>query len=60
LAEGLATLTWLTQSTGFTESKEFAKKRLYNLIQFLDEDVCNVNVDPDETNPGKPSGLFTI
>ena len=60
LAEGLATLTWLTQSTGFTESKDFAKKKLYNLIQFLDTDVCGINVDPDETNPGKPSGLFTI
>ncbi len=60
LAEGLATLTWLTQSTGFTESKDFAKKKLYNLIQFLDQDVCGINVDPDETNPGKPSGLFTI
>jgi LysM repeat protein len=60
LAEGLATFTWLTQSTGFTESKDFAKKKLYNLIQFLDTNVCGINVDPDETNPAKPSGLFTI
>lgn len=60
LEANLVTFTWLSQSTGHSGSKEFAKQKRYNLIQFLDKDVCGVNVDPDETNPDKPSGLFTI
>jgi hypothetical protein len=60
LEAGLVTFTWLSQSTGHAGSKEFAKQKRYNLIQFLDKEVCGVNVDPDETNPAKPSGLFTI
>jgi hypothetical protein len=56
----LVTFTWLAMSTGFRGSKDFAKKKRYNLIQFLPKDVCDVNVDPDETNQDKPSGLFTI
>lgn len=60
LANGLATLTWLSQSTGFPGSKQFAKDKRYNLIQFLPKTVCGIDLDPDETNPGKPSGLFTI
>ena len=57
---GLVTFTWLAGSTGFQESRAFARQKRFNLIQFLPRDVCNVNVDPDETNPDKPSGLFTI
>lgn len=60
LEGGLATFTWLAGSTGFQGSREFARQKKYNLIQFLPQDVCGVNVDPDETNPDKPSGLFTI
>ena len=60
LEAGLVTFSWLSQSTGHAGSKEFAKQKRYNLIQFLDKEVCGVNVDPDETNPDKPSGLFTI
>jgi len=60
LEAGLATFTWLSQSTGFRGSRDFAREKLYNLIQFLPDDVCGVNVDPGETNPDKPSGLFTI
>jgi LysM repeat protein len=60
LDSGLATLTWLSQSTGFPGSKQFAKDKRYNLIQFLPKTVCGIDLDPDETNPGKPSGLFTV
>lgn len=60
LEDGLVTFTWLAQSTGFRGSKEFAKQRRYNLIQFLAEDVCDVNLDLDQTNPDKPSPLFTV
>jgi len=60
LAANLLTFTWLSQSTGHAGSKEFAEQKRYNLIQFLDRDVCGVNLDPDETNPDKPSGFFTI
>lgn len=60
LAANLVTFTWLSQSSGFSGSKEFAKHKRYNLIQFMPQDVCGFNIDPDETNPGKPSGLFTI
>jgi len=60
LDSGLVTFSWLAMSTGFRGSRDFARNKLYNLIQFLPEDVCDVNVDPDETNPDKPSGLFTV
>jgi LysM repeat protein len=60
LDSGLATLTWLSQSTGFPGSKQFAKDKRYNLIQFLPKSACGIDLDPDETNPGKPSGLFTV
>ncbi len=60
LDSGLVTLTWLSQSTGFPGSKQFAKDKRYNLIQFLPKTVCGIDLDPDETNPGKPSGLFTV
>jgi hypothetical protein len=60
LAAGLVTFTWLAGSTGFQGSKAFAREKRFNLIQFLPRDVCRINVDPDETNPDKPSGLFTI
>jgi Domain of unknown function (DUF1906)/LysM domain len=60
LDDGLVTLTWLSQSTGFPGSKQFAKDKRYNLIQFMPQTVCSTDLDPDETNPDKPTGLFTI
>ena len=60
LQNHLATFAWLSQSTGFRGSRQFAQQKAYNLIQLLPTDVCNINIDPDETNPDKPSGLFTI
>lgn len=60
LESGLVTFTWLSQSKGFRGTRDFAKQKRFNLIQFLPEDICGINIDPDETNPDKPSGLFTI
>jgi hypothetical protein len=60
LAGGLATFTWLSQSTGFSGSRAFAQNKHYNLIQFLPQHVCSIDSDPDQTNPDKPSGLFII
>jgi hypothetical protein len=60
LRSNLVTFTWLSQSTGFRGSRAFAQQKRYNLIQLLPVDACGINIDPDETNPDKPSGLFTM
>jgi hypothetical protein len=67
LKNGLITFSWLTESTGFNGSKEFAKQKLFNLIQIFvppdGQSVCGVVVDPNEMNPDPikfPPGLFTI
>lgn len=65
LKKGLATFAWLSQSTGHAGSKEFKKKKLYNLVQGpVEKNVCGLDeIDSDETNPDPvkfPSGLFTI
>jgi hypothetical protein len=67
LKAGLVTFSWLTESTGFNGSKEFARKKLFNLLQiFVPPDglkVCGVEGDPNEMNPDPvkfPPGLFTI
>jgi len=67
LKEHLVTFTWLTESTGFNGSKQFAQQKRFNLIQmFVPPDglsVCGVVGDPNEMNPDPvkfPPGLFTI
>ena len=60
LEKGLVSLTWLAQSTGFRGSREFAEQKRFNLIQFLPKVKCTIDHDPNDTNPDKPSGLFTI
>jgi Domain of unknown function (DUF1906) len=60
LEKGLISLTWLTMSTGFNGSQQFAQQKRYNLIQFLDKTICGVDLDPNENNPAKPTGFFTI
>lgn len=61
----LVEFTWLTQSLGFSGSRDFAEKKLYNIIQLLPKDITieqgiNINIDPDETNPNLPTGLFSL
>ena len=60
LEKGLVSLTWLAQSMGFRGSHEFAEQKRFNLRQFLPKDKCGIDHDPNDTNPDKPSGLFTI
>ena len=51
LEEGLATYTWITQSTGFAEYKKFLNSGKWNLKQLMPTAVCGVGGDPDEFNP---------
>lgn len=60
-----ASLSWLSQSTGFTGSKQYADAQRYNLIQtlparILGEDGVVLSVDPDATHPEREAGLFTV
>jgi hypothetical protein len=61
----LATLGWLSQSSGFAGSKAYAEGARYNLIQQLPAQASvdpgsELSFDPDATNPGKPHGLFRL
>jgi hypothetical protein len=60
-----ASLAWLSQSTGFAGSKDYAAAQRYNLIQFREtrltmDDGTVLGIDPDASNPGRPHGLFTL
>ncbi|MGZ8288659.1 MAG: glycoside hydrolase domain-containing protein [Telluria sp.] len=61
----LASLAWLSQSTGFAGSKAFAAGQRYNLIQFLPTTVklpdgAALQIDSDASNPDRPHGLFRL
>jgi hypothetical protein len=65
LTNNLAEMSWLSQSTGFAGSKDYASSQSYNLIQYLPtkitvDDDNALSVDPDATNSARPAGLFTI
>ncbi|MBY0574368.1 MAG: DUF1906 domain-containing protein [Undibacterium sp.] len=64
LQHGLVSLTWLSQSTGFSGSLAFAKDKLYNLIQTLPTTITAngtvISIDPDASNASLPTGLFTL
>lgn len=65
LANKLAEMSWLSQSTGFAGSKDYASSQSYNLIQYLPtkitvDDGGDLSVDPDASNGARPAGLFTI
>jgi hypothetical protein len=59
-----AALGWLSQSTGFAGSKEYASEGRYNLIQTLPTTItlggAKLSIDPDASNAALPSGLFTL
>ena len=62
---GIASMSWLSQSTGFTGSKQYAEQGRYSLIQMLParirgEDGVVLSVDPDATHPEREAGLFTL
>lgn len=62
---GMASLSWLSQSTGFTGSKQYAEQGRYSLIQMLPARILGeggvvLSVDPDATHPEHEAGLFTV
>lgn len=54
MAGGYIELTWLSMSTGFRRSKEFAATGKWNLKQVKDRDCGGINVDFDYVNPNMP------
>lgn len=65
LERGIAELSWLSQSTGFTGSKLYAEQRRYNLIQMLPAPALGeggvvLDIDPDATHPELDAGLFAV
>jgi hypothetical protein len=62
---GIASLSWLSQSTAFTGSKDYAQQGRYNLIQMLPAPIVGaggvvLDVDPDATHPERDAGLFIV
>jgi hypothetical protein len=61
----IASLSWLSQSTGFAGSRQYAEQRRYDLIQMLPvrivgEDGVVLSIDPDATHPEREAGLFSV
>jgi hypothetical protein len=54
LAAGYIELAWLSMSTGFRHSKEFAASNRWHLQQVLDRDCGGINCDFDYVNPSNP------
>lgn len=58
---GLIDFAWLSMSTGFRRSKEFAASGRWNLKQTLDRNCGGINVDFNYVNPSKPDfGQWTL
>lgn len=62
---GIASLSWLSHSSGFAGSRQYAEQRRYDLIQMLParilgEDGIVLSVDPDATHPEREAGLFSV
>jgi hypothetical protein len=62
---GIASLSWLSHSTGFAGSRQYAEQRRYDLIQMLParilgDDGIVLSVDPDATHPEREAGLFGV
>jgi hypothetical protein len=58
-------VSWLSQSTSFTGSKQYAEQQRYNLIQMLPARILGeggvvLSIDPDATHPQQEAGLFTV
>ncbi|QJE02916.1 DUF1906 domain-containing protein [Massilia forsythiae] len=61
----VASLSWLSQSTGFAGSKQYADQMKYDLIQTMPTRIggdCGIelSIDPDATRPDCDAGLFTV
>jgi hypothetical protein len=65
LDRGLASLSWLSQSTAFAGSRQYAEQKRYDLIQRLPARVPGeggtvIGIDPDATHPERDAGLFSV
>lgn len=60
--KGLATLKWLSMSTGFRGTKNSIKNKEYDLLQFAPaKTLCGIGVDYNEANPARPDfGTFRV
>jgi len=62
---GICSLSWLSQSTAFTGSKQYAEQWRYSLIQMLPARILGgdgvvLSIDPDATRPEHEAGLFSV
>jgi len=62
---GAVTLTWLSQSTAFAGSRQYAEQQRYDIIQLLPVRIVGadgivLDIDPDATHPDRDGGLFTV
>lgn len=60
LDTGLVEYTWLSMSKGHYGHKDFYGSKRWSLCQKLDEEVCGIDVDPDEINGGGAIGSFRV
>jgi hypothetical protein len=60
-----AAYSWLSHSTGFAGSRQYAEQKLYNILQTLPARILGADgailaIDPDATHPERDAGLFTV
>jgi hypothetical protein len=59
--DGHVELTFLSQSTGHREHLAYLNSMQWNLSQKAETSLCNMDGDPDDTNPTKPdTGSFLL
>lgn len=51
---GLAELTWLSESTGWTESHVYLASGKWNLRQHHPQTIAGLDTDPNDINPDRP------
>lgn len=52
-AAGLTELTWLAQSTGWTNYRPYRDSNKWNLIQRMPLTIAGLDIDPDDINPSR-------
>jgi hypothetical protein len=65
MERGIAACSWLSQSTAFAGSRQYAEQKRYDMIQLLPmripgEDGVILDIDPDATHPDRDPGLFVV
>lgn len=62
---GQAGLSWLSQSTAFAGSRQYAEQKRYDLLQMLPKRIVGadgivLSIDPDATHLEREAGLFSV